>query len=140
MISKHEFFYTTIAMTEKFYKWNKDNVLFLTKEAHVEITTYGYPKLEDGSLYYYADQVWLGGDLTPDRFGRNQIDAQFIRLCYKLSLYFLGKEDTFKRLTCTKEQPVGDRYIVRLQTSDEDLRMELSEMYALFVERLETKT
>ena len=108
------------------------NKFSITTEGFVDITSYGFPKREDGSLYYYENQSWLGDH-------NNQIDFQFLQLCNMLFVYFSGQEDVFKRLTCTKEQPVGDRYIVRLQTGNEDLRMELSEMVVLFEQRIKGK-
>ena len=109
---------------------NSDEMFFLTRDGDIEITSYGYPKLEDGSLYYYADQVWLGGGQIPDNFGRNQIDIQFIRLCHILSICL--QEETFKSLSCKK---VGEKYIARLELTDETLEMALAEMVALFEKR-----
>lgn len=129
-------------MTEAFYKWDKDNVFFLTREGRVEIISYGYPKLEDGSLYYYADQVWLGGDQIPDKFGRNQIDSLFIRLCYRLSIYLLGKEDTFKSLRCEKIAANGtddEYYRVWLELTNETQSLSLAGMIEYLEQQMKTE-
>jgi hypothetical protein len=118
-------------MADKFYKWNKDNIFFLTREEYVEVTAYGHPKLEDGSLYYYSCQIWYGYDGISDEFGRNEIDRQFVLLCNNLFVYFSGQEE-FKSLSCKK---IGERYVVRLESSKETLEMGLSEMIDLFDER-----
>jgi len=107
---------------------NSDDMFFLSRDGDIEITSYGYPKLEDGSLYYYADQVWLGGREIPDNFGRNQTDILFIRLCHIVSLYLLGQEDTFKLLSCKK---VGDQYVARLELTGMTLEYELEFMVEL---------
>jgi hypothetical protein len=120
-------------MSDKFYKWNKDNVFFLTKEGHVEVTAYGHPKLEDGSLYWFADQSWHGNSGVPDGFGRNQIDIWFVQLCNTLFGYLMCKEETFRLLSCKKD---NDRYIARLELTDETLEMELGEMVELLEKRV----
>jgi len=123
-------------MSAKFYNWTKDNVFFLTRSGNVEITSYGFPKLEDGSLYYYSCQSWYGGRSIPDEFGRNKIDRLFAQLCDVLFVHFMCQEHLFQSLTCKKK---GEQYIVYLRSTDESLEMELAEMIALLEQRFQQK-
>ena len=112
---------------------NSDDMFFLTRDGDVEITSYDYPERKKGGLYHYA---WQGIETNSqeelDAFGRNYTDRLFIRLCDTVFGMVMGKEDTFKSLSCKK---VGDQYVVRLELSDETLELELTEMIAVLEQR-----
>jgi len=110
---------------------NSDDMFFLTKTYTVEITTIGYPG-NDGypysneSLCHYA---WQGikADSTEelDMFGRNRTDRLFIQMCELVFGLVMGNEDTFKSLSCKKE---NDHYTAKLELTSETIEMELTEM------------
>ena len=119
----------------KKWNWEHENLFFLTRTPVVEITTVGggYDDVDfyhDGCLYLFADQC-VHGTPVPDRWWRNFIDQQFLKLCSKLYTFFIcvTPKKTFKSLTTRKE---GDKYIVRVQYDDVDLELEVEEMFRHF--------
>ena len=113
---------------------------FITKDPPLEIVTIGggyddVPIHHIGSLFHYANQ-WLEKEDIPDKFGRNHLDRSFIALCSRLHLYLMFKQPniTFKSLTTRKE---GEKYLVRVQYDDEDLELEVEEMFNYFSKKLE---
>jgi hypothetical protein len=96
---------------------NSDDMFFLTRDGNVEITEVGYPKYKPGGLYHYARQSVLADSTDElDAFGRNRTDRLFIRLCDAVFGMMMGKEDSFKSLTCKKD---GDGYKVLVQLNVE---------------------
>ena len=126
------------------YGWN-GKFFLLTRDHTVEITTVGggYDDVdiyEKGCLFHYANQ-WLyqkPNDMV-DMFGRNFLDQVFIVLCLQLHLFvcFCEPKIIFKSLTTRKE---GDRYLVRVQYDNEDLEMEVEEMFHHFTKLLKEQS
>ena len=112
---------------------NSDDMFFLTRDGGIEINHVGFPNRGQGGLYYYAWQgVCADSKEEFDDFGRNYIDRLFIRFCEAVFGIVMGKEETFKSLSCKK---VEDRYIARLELSGEILESELTEMVTLLERR-----
>jgi len=107
--------------------FDKDKFFFLTRDGDIEVTEYD-------KLFYFGNQCLAGSRVTEqiDEFGRNYTDKLFIRLCLIAHIYLVGKEDTFKSLSCRKD---GERYIARLELVGMTLEYELGFMVDL-VERL----
>ena len=109
--------------------WNSENMFFLTRDGDIEITTFGYPKCENGGLYHYYRQGIDVQNLNElDEFGRNRIDRQFIRLCGFVFGYLMNNENTFQSLSCKK---VGDQFVARLELTGMTLEYELEFMVEL---------
>ena len=118
-------------MFEKF-GWNANNMFFLTRDHPIEIT-------EEDKLFYYGNQCWIQNDPLEgiDQFGRNSIDKTFIAICLLLHVFVTGTRSvTFHSLATRKE---GDKYLVRVQYDDEDLEMEVKEMFHYFIKKLERR-
>ena len=119
--------------------WNPSKFFFLTRNPIVEITTVGgnYGDVDiyhEGSLFWFGNQRIMGTP-TPDRWGRGHIDQTFVALCIKI-YYFMDvfkPQKVFKSLTTRKE---GDKYLVRVQYDNEDLEMEVEEMFHYFSKKL----
>ena len=119
---------------------NSDEMFFLTRHGDIEITEVGYPKYVKGGLYHYARQsIQADSKEELDAFGRNHTDRSFIRLCDAVFGMVMGKEDTFKSLSCKKEENAyveeGYLYHVRVGIGNEVLDGELSVMVELYEER-----
>jgi hypothetical protein len=101
---------------------NSDDMFFLTRDGDIEITY--------TDVFHYANQCLYEQCITEelDKFGRNYVDKLFIWLCNLVHLLPTVADVDVERLSCKKD---GDRYIVRLQLSNETLELELSEMVAL---------
>ena len=128
-----------MALTEEFKKYHcpsgkynlvspvhltKDNVFKMTEVVPIEIT-------HPGDLFSIANQgVVEHRSYEPDKYGRVFIDKQFCRLC---CLVHVEEVDMFQSLSCKKN---GDKYIVRLELTNETLEMELTEMVALLEQRM----
>ena len=118
------------------YKWNKNNMFFLTRDGDIEILH--SDDESEWELFHFANQYLIKTCFEEglDGFGRNYTDKLFIRLCFAIYFYvILTKRESvirFQSLSCKK---VGDQYIARLELTNETLEMELSEMVALLEER-----
>ena len=116
---------------------NSDEMFFLTRDGDIEIIQVGYPKYVHGGLYHYARQsIEADSKEEFDAFGRNYTDRLFIRLCDAVFGYVMGKEDTFKSLSCRKD---GERYIARLELTGMTLEYELGFMVDLVTKLSQTK-
>jgi hypothetical protein len=108
---------------------NVEKMFFLTRTDGVEITSFE-------EVFNCGNQCLLDPkrpDLEFDRFGRNYLDRQFVGLCEVIYICFLCNSNMFQSLSCKKD---GDKYIVRLQLSNETLELELNEMIELIVQRI----
>ena len=120
--------------------WN-GKFFLLTRDHTVEITETGEDDYnKKGTLFFYANQVAMRHpNKEIDEFGRNYLDQVFLALCIRVQemVVFSATPKMFKLLTTRKE---GDKYIVRVQYDDEDLEMEVKEMFHYFTNKLkETK-
>jgi hypothetical protein len=107
---------------------NPDTLFFLTKDESIEI--FHSDNDWEYELLHYGNQCrGIGKKEETDEFGRNYTDRLFVRLCL---LVYVKSRKIFRSLSCRK---VDERYIARVELSDETLEMELSEMVALFEER-----
>jgi hypothetical protein len=107
---------------------NVEKMFFLTRTDGVEISSFE-------EVFNCANQCLLDTrrpDLEFDRFGRNYLDRQFVGLCQVIYIYLLCNQDIFQSLSCKKD---GNKYIVRLQLSNETLESELTEMVELIAQR-----
>jgi len=121
--------------------WRPEVMFFLTRDGDIEITSYGFPEINAG-LYYYGGQCLRNYGTKPDdpefdEFGRNRIDRQFVLLCMDVIWLLMDNNGaTFISLSCKK---ADDKYIVRLQLTDETLEAELLEMIQLVEKRRKEK-
>ena len=124
------------------YGWN-GKFFLLTRDHTVEITETGEDNYnKKGTLFFYANQCYCQNDNTSedelDKFGRNYLDRMFIALCIQVQCLcvFSTFPKVFHSLTTRKE---GDKYLVRVQYDDEDLEMEVKEMFHYFIKKLERR-
>lgn len=119
------------------YGWN-GKFFLLTRDHTVEITELGggfdgKPIDIKGSLFHYANQ-WLyqKPSTEPDIFGRNYLDQMFIALCIQLHVFMVGDHE-FKSLVTRK---ASEKYLVRVRYDNEDIEMEVVEMFDYFTQKL----
>ena len=122
---------------------NSDDMFCLTRDGDIEITSTGYPgskghAYHKGSLYYYARQgIEADSKEELDAFGRNITDRLFIRLCECVFGFVMGKEDTFKSLSCRKSD--NGKYIARLEMVGMTFEYDLGFMVELIEKFLKTE-
>ena len=95
-------------------RWDKERMFFLTRVEQVEVSS-----MEE--VFNCGNQCLLdpnNKDLEFDRFGRNYLDRQFVLLC--MTIWAWKTILPFKSLFCRKD---GERYVARLELSDETLEM-----------------
>ena len=117
---------------------NSDDMFYLTRDGDIEITLVGFHPYKIGGLYHYAWQsICAYSKEEFDEFGRNDTDRLFIRFCqavFNIVPWNWEGKNMFKFLSCKKD---GDKYIARLELSDETLEMELAEIVVLLEQRLQ---
>ena len=114
---------------------NSDEMFFLTRDGDIEITSFGFPdRGQKGIAHYEQQYIHAYSKEELDVYGRNYTDRLFIRFCAVVFDIVLREEITkFRLLSCKKD---GDRYIARLELTDEILEMELGEMVTELEQRV----